>query len=233
MPEFRITSSKVHPGQKMKEGAWHFLRSRNAPARLLHKFGSRIYEFIVSEPVKKQKWWVELHTSPASISPGGSAATLAVVNFATIAYLLNATNEYLYWDFDMHDNWDGNSDVVIKVEVALSGDETVDDTIDAEIIAEYFGDHDDIDTGVKTQTSTIAHDIVSDNTQGKMHCLCFILEWDKASNVIERGDLLNIRFRLSSVASVGAVWFLGAHIQYQSRYDWPADKVLGAYPVEG
>ncbi len=51
MPEFRITSSTVHPGSKMEEGAWHFLRARGSPARLLHKFGSAIYGFWVGEPL--------------------------------------------------------------------------------------------------------------------------------------------------------------------------------------
>ena len=45
MPEFRITSSKVHPGSKMKEGLWHFLRGKGSLPRLLHKYGSTIYEW--------------------------------------------------------------------------------------------------------------------------------------------------------------------------------------------
>ncbi len=235
MPEFRITSSPVHPGQKMKEGAWHFLRSRNAPARLLHKFGSTIYEWTADQPIKKQKWWTEVHVSANSTSPGGSGATLTIVNTAAITWLLNATNEYLYFEADVHEQWDTTSDIIVYVEVMLTSAQPANDTIDAELIAEYYGTHDDMDTSIKTQTRTISHDITSDNAQGIVHQLIFTIDHDKVSHVVDAHDHLKFRFRLSSVAgtSVSSVNYLCAHIRYQSRFDWPAEKVLGAFPVEG
>ncbi len=236
VPEFKqITSSRVHPGSKMENGLWHFLRAKGSPARLLHKFEGVLYEWSVDRLVKKQKWWTEVHISANSTSPGASGATLTVVNTAAITWLLNATNEYLYFGADIHDQWDGLSDILVHVEVMLTSAQPANDTIDAELIAEYFGDHEDMDTSIKTQTRTVSHDIVSDNAQGTVHELIFVIDYDLVNHVVNAHDHFKFRFRLSSVSgtSVSSVNYLCAHMKYQSRFDWPAEKVLGAFPVEG
>jgi hypothetical protein len=179
-------------------------------------------------------YWHEFHLGATKTDPGGSGATLTVVNTASFVYLLDATTEYLYFEIDIHDDWDGASDIVVEVRVALSGAETANDIINAEVIAEYYGEHDDIDTGVKTQTRTINHDIVSDNGQGDAHDLVFIIDWDLASNVVEVEDTIKLRFRLDSVGGgtdVAAVWFSDANIKY--RTSKPQLETGGSFPSEG
>ncbi len=49
MPQ--ITSSKVHPTKRLKEGAWHFARTAGKPGRLWHKFKGLLHEFWAGEPL--------------------------------------------------------------------------------------------------------------------------------------------------------------------------------------
>ncbi|KKL06814.1 hypothetical protein LCGC14_2592270, partial [marine sediment metagenome] len=154
-------------------------------------------------------YWRKDHAKASAVSPGGSGATEAIINTATYVWLLDANTEYLYFCTDIHDDWDGASDVVVELTVALSGDETANDVIQAEVVAEYVGDHGDIDTGIRTQTRTINHDVVSDNNQGDTHEMTFILDHDLGSHEIAAGDHLSLRFRLDvagGAGNVAAVW---------------------------
>lgn len=164
-------------------------------------------------------WWKEYYFRAESVSPGGSGATLTTggPGGASLYWLLDATNEYLYLSGCVSSDWDGESDIVIGVHVALNVNETANDTIDAELIAEYATEHDDMDTS-KTQTRTISHDIGNYNSAGEVHRLIFILDHDLANNVIDAGDHIKLRFRLSSVASVTAVRFLCGRMLYRTKY---------------
>lgn len=177
-------------------------------------------------------YWDRMHIDSSAISPGGSGATLTVWNTATIGYLLDATTEYLYYSCDVESNWDASSDLVVEMYVALNAAETANDIIQAELVAEYYSEHDDMDVP-KTQTRTINHDIVSDNAAGEVHELIFVLDYDLVDNVIEADDRLKLRFRLDSVAGgtdVAAVRFLFGHVKYRTTF--PGDPV-GTFPTEG
>lgn len=179
-------------------------------------------------------WKKEYHTSASAVDPGGSGPTLAVggAGSATLYYVLDATSEYLYTTSDIHNDWDGVSDIVIEVHVALDGAEAANDIIQAEIIADYFGEHEDMDTS-KTQTRSINHDIVNDNNAGDVHELIFLLDYDLASNVVETGDVMGLRFRLDSVAGgtdVAAVRFLTLNLIYRAC---TPQITMGTFPSEG
>jgi hypothetical protein len=188
-------------------------------------------EFNVLDSNDDGRYWREFHLNAASVSPGASGATLSVggPGSASLYYLLNATNEYLYFSSDIHSDWDGASDIIVIINVALDGNEDQDDTIDAELIAEYFADHDDMDVA-KTQTRTIGHSIGGNKFAGTVHELIFALNWDETDNVIEVDDILKLRFRLDSVASIGAVRFLDGNVLY--RTSKPAEEI-GTFPSEG
>jgi len=177
-------------------------------------------------------YWQEFHIDAGSISPGGSGATLTVWNTSTIGWLLDATTEYLYLSTEIHDDWEGSSDHVIEAFVCLNAAETANDIIQAEVIAEYFGEHDDMDTP-KTQTRSINHDIVNDNGAGECHTLVFILDWDLVDHVIEVEDQLKIRFRLDSVGGgtdVAAVRSLYFNHKYRTS---KPNLTAGTFPTEG
>jgi hypothetical protein len=177
-------------------------------------------------------YWAETHVDGSTVSPGGSGATLTVWNTSSIGYLLDATNEYIYFTSDVEDNWDGVSDVQVNLVVALNANETANDIINGEVVAEYFTEHDDMDTP-KTQTRAINHDIASSNSAGETHNMSFLLDYDLGSNEIEKGDVLKLRFRLDSVAGgtdVAAIRFLYGHVRFRAPF--PAEAV-GTFPTEG
>ena len=217
----------------MKEGEFRFALTGGKLGTLYHKFSGILWEWPAFERKKPIKWWKETHLPASAVSPGASGASLVVLNTSSLVYLLNATNEYLYFDTDIHADWNAVSDIVVIIIVGLENAETSNDTIEAELIAEYFGDHDDMTTGFKTQTRSVNHNIGSDTAAGTLHDLTFVLNYDEASNVIEREDHIKFRFRLDSVASVSGVHFLCAHVQYIVRDDWQAEKFTGAFPTEG
>ncbi len=45
MPLKQIISSTVHPTRRLKEGTWHFARTKGKAGRLFHKFKGLLYEF--------------------------------------------------------------------------------------------------------------------------------------------------------------------------------------------
>jgi len=178
------------------------------------------------------RYWRTRTIDPSAISPGGSGATLTVWGDASIGYLLDATTEYLYATTKVCNEWDESSDIVVVVDVALNGDETANDIIQFEVLAEYFGEHDDMDTP-KTQTRTVDHDIVSDNLAGEVHTMTFLLDFDLVDNVVEKKDILKLRFRMDAVAGgtdVAAVRFLNA--KTKCRTSKPAAEVV-TFPTEG
>jgi hypothetical protein len=177
-------------------------------------------------------YWQEFHLDAVATSPGGSGATLTAWNTSSLGYLLDATNEYLYFSSEVHDDWEGDSDHVVEAFVCLNAAEAADDIIQAELISEYYGEHDDMDTP-KTQTRTVDHDIVSDNAAGECHALIFVLDYDLADNVIEVEDQIKFRFRLDSVAGGTDVAAVRA-LYFNHKYRTPdPSQEAGTFPSEG
>lgn len=176
-------------------------------------------------------YWNETHTTAAKTSAGGSGATLTLVGTSTLTWLLDATTEYIYFDSEMHSDWDGASDVVVMAMVAIDTIETASDVIEAEIICEYHSEHDDIDTSTKTQTRSVNHSIGAVTAQGSAHMLTFILDWDLGGNVIEATDMLHCRFRLDAQTNINSVWYMASTVKYRTAH--PAIEIVGAFPTEG
>lgn len=195
--------------------------------------GLTIGETIDVNKAGECQYWRHHHLSASGISPGASGSTRSIINTATMGWLLDATNEYLYFDVDVHSDWDPGN-IWIMFDVALAGAETASDIINAEVVLEYHGNHDDIDTSFKTQTRTINHDITSDNAQGSLHYVYFELDYDLADNVLDVGDNVFVRFRLDSVAGgtdVAAVHVISGHVWYTTYK--PQIEAPVPLPVEG
>lgn len=177
-------------------------------------------------------YWHHIEFDSSSLSPGASGATAGTINTSTHCWLLDATNEYMYFGFAMHEDWDAASDIIVECCMALSAAETENDTINGELIVEYFGEHEDAGNP-KTQTRTVDHDITDDNAQYKDHTLRFVLDHDLADNVIQRGDKVHCRFRLDAVGGAGevaGVYYYGGQARYLSNT--PAHIYNGTMPTE-
>jgi len=166
--------------------------------------------------------WREVHVDAQSVSPGASGATLTVgggTNNATLYWLLNAVNEYLYFGTDIEEDWDAGSDLSVKVVVALDGAETANDLIHATLDVEYVGEHENMDSP-KEQSISIDHNIGAFNAAGDVHELNFLIDHDLASNVVQDDDIIKFRFYLDDVTTttpVAAVRFLYAHVRYRAN----------------
>ena len=178
---------------------------------------------------EKGAMWHYDRFSVAGVGPGASGATEAAEN-ATRYWLLNAITEFLYFNADIHEDWDGDSDLVVAAYVALDGAETANDLINATLVVDYYAEHDNMTTGRKTQTRSVDHDIVALNAAGSVHKLVFVINWDEGGNVMQVDDLIAFRFYLDSVASVAAVRFLYADFKYRTKY---ALRPFVSMPSEG
>ena len=194
-----------------------------------------LMSFILSAQINldgDELFWNRHHVQAGAAGTFGSGATQHAEG-ATAYWLLNLTTEFAFFDADISDDWDGATDVWVKVRVALDGAEDADDDIDATLVTDYYGDHEDMNTAFKTQTRSVDHDIGAFNAAGSVHDLWFQLDWDLGSNVIQVDDLLNFKFYLDDIVTgtpVIAVRFLGADILYRTKKPNP---IYSGDPTEG
>lgn len=147
----------------------------------------------------KRTRWLEA----ANVSPGASGATLTALN-AVLSYNLDAANEFIYAGISICSDWDGTSDVTIKVCGYLPNAETANDLVRMSVRCDYAGNGDDANT-TKTQTLDQDYDISSGNAQYTFHILTFTLDHDLAANVLEKGDKLFLKIWLDDVTTAPIV----------------------------
>lgn len=146
------------------------------------------------------------HIPMESIDPGASGATFVPPDANTVGgWQLDVASEVLYFDGDVHDDWDGESDMFVVIDFEVNIDNsggTVNDTVDLKLVAYYKGDG---DVATRTQTVEVAT-VVGASARYKRFSAMFTLDWDKASNVIEKGDdmhfILNLETDTSEVDNI-------------------------------
>ncbi len=182
-----------------------YIGSATTPIPLIYADGITSNTIITTQPIRAASsiYHHEYHMGASEASPGNSGATATVLN-AVFTYLLNATNEYVYYCVDMHDDWDAVSNVEIKVTGYLANAEDANDLVRMEVRCDY-GTNGDVADSYKTQTLTQDYNIGSGNAQYTSHTLIFNLVWDEGGNVLEIGDGLNIRVRLDDVTTAPVV----------------------------
>ena len=165
--------------------------------------------------------WRAYHVSASATNPGPSGST-PLVSGASFYWRLNSITDYLYFDVDIHSDWDGVTDPVLEVYVALNAAETANDLIRASVLFDYYTDHDNMESP-KTQTIPVDHDIVALAAQGDVHELKFVLDASLAGNVLDAGDIVKMRFWLDDVSTapvVTAVRFLLGEFRYRTTMPW-------------
>ncbi|MDD2869690.1 hypothetical protein [Neomegalonema sp.] len=160
-------------------------------------------QYVFDAPIRTStaKWIREYHASANKINPGGSGATLTVLN-AILSYLCDATNEYLYCTSDIHNDWIGNSDPTCYVTGYLTNAETAGDSIHGEVRFDY-GTAGDAANAYKTQTVSVDY-LLPAATQYYTVTVPFTLNYDLVDNVLEAEDIVSIRFRLDNVTAAKA-----------------------------
>lgn len=124
--------------------------------------------------------------------------------------LFDATNERASVSVVVPSGYSGDSDCILRCYAYLNAAETASDTIDAVVdLVSVQPDNDEVPTGTSTQY-TRSESISTQNTQYALHKFDVTLTYNDATNPISAGDLIEIEFGLSSVASVAGIIFRGA-----------------------
>lgn len=165
-----------------------------------------------------------------SVSPGASGPTQGANN-RTAFWLLDATNEFLYFTADIHSDscWDGGT-LWVEVTVILTVAETVGDEIDATLEWESYAKDDEDQSAASTETRSVDHSISTDNVQWTSHLLIFVLT--PATTVA--GEQLAFKFYLDDISTappVGQVGFVHADIHWRSVC--PTGTRFTTIPAEG
>jgi hypothetical protein len=153
-------------------------------------------------PVKAWDWDA---TNPPTAATIGTTPTIRGAQF-------DATNEKMSIAVPVPAGYSGDADLKLRVWAYLLSAETDNDTIDATIdLVSVAPDAEEVPTGTSTQ-ATVAESIGTGNTQYSLHKFDFTLDYNDATNPIAAGDLLEMEFALSSVASVSGIIVRGAQL---------------------
>lgn len=163
-------------------------------------------------------WYNTQHLPVASLDPGASGAIYTDADANTLGgYQIDDSDEVLHADGDIHNDWDGESDIEVKIVFEVNVDNTGGndtDTVDIKAVAFYKGSG---DTTTKTQTSEVAT-IVGKSERYKQFVSTHTLNWDETNNIIEEGDKLHIEINLETDTSeVDDIIVNHVHIRYKSR----------------
>jgi len=144
-------------------------------------------------------WWYCKYMDAISLSPGGSGATQVVPTANVIGgYNLDAATEYLYFNGAVCNNWDGESDLEVKIRWQLGvGGANAADTVDLKLVCYYMGNGE-----ATTKTQTLEEAVtVGTAAVNTMFTTTFTIDWDLAGNVVEKGDVFSFRLNLETDTS--------------------------------
>ena len=164
-------------------------------------------------------WWSSpQHVSISSVNPGGSGATWIPASANILpGWQLNADSERLTFEGEIHSDWDGATDIEVKVIFESNVDNTagnVADTTDFQLICYYKGSGENV---TKTQTLTEAFTVgqIDDHEQ---YVATLLVNFDEVDNVVQEGDkfafILNLVTATSEVADITVNHI---HIRYKTN----------------
>jgi len=141
------------------------------------------------------------HLPLASFDPGASGATWVDADANTLSgWQLNAVGETLEMNTDIHSDWDGASDIDLEVTFTVNADNSGGagtDTVDLKVICYYKGEG-DVATKTQTVETPVTVGACDQWTQFKVE---ISIDWDKADNVVEAGDVFSLVLNLETDTS--------------------------------
>jgi hypothetical protein len=121
----------------------------------------------------------------------------------------DATNEKASFSVKVPAGYSADANPILEFYAYLLSAETDADTIDAAV--DYVSlqpDNEEVPTATSTQ-ATCAESIGTGNTQYSLHKFTIALTYNDATNPVAAGDLLEVEFGLTSVASVAGIIMRG------------------------
>lgn len=183
------------------------------------------------EVIEGNYWKVQTigATETDTVGSGGTISAVSAIPYM----ILDAITERAYWTVFVDNDWDGVSDIVVEVLVAVGQAETANDLMRCSLKAEYVGEHDAL-AMPKTQTRSIDHDIQTYSAMGDVHKVIFVLDHDLADNIVQVGDVIGFQFFLDDITTAPVVQvarFISANIKYRTKQAAP---IYGnPFPTEG
>lgn len=145
--------------------------------------------------------WYHCHyIDPSKMRPAGGPVETVPDGSTIGGWQLDAASEYLYWDANVCDDWDGASDLNLCVMFECNVNNTggnVADTVDLDLVfwSKAFNA-----SAVRTQSIT-QPTTVGQSEQYKLFLATFVIDWDYESNVVLVNDIVSGRLNLNTGAS--------------------------------
>ena len=146
-------------------------------------------------------WWHEHDLFATSLSKGASGATLVAPDANTIGgWNLTAAGDTLYYGAHIEQDWDGASDIQVRVWFEVNVDNTTGnsgDTVDLQLVVRYKGEG---ETAIKSQTLEVAT-TVGQSAQYKQFLTVFAVDFDSGGNVVDALDIIAFALNLQTTPS--------------------------------
>jgi hypothetical protein len=130
------------------------------------------------------------HIALGSTNPGASGAAWIVPSVYSVGgWRINSDTKVLSGNSDVHADWDGASDLTVEVYFESNVDNSGgqwNHTVDLNLTTYYKGIGDE---ATKSQTQRVSTTVGACNQYAQFKAE-FTIDWDKASNVVEVGDIL-------------------------------------------
>jgi hypothetical protein len=168
--------------------------------------------------------------SATSLAFGVTTVTKTVTN-AVLTYHLDATDEYLYWAFEVEDNWDGTT-IEVDAYVAVGAGDSVlaGDAINASLRLDATLEEGGLLSGATTETRSVGHAL---NYQTDVALTTHELHFQLTPGNYRAGDVVGARFWLDDVGAgaISSIEVIQFSVKYRTRYVWPSAR--GGFGSEG
>ncbi|MCK5605734.1 hypothetical protein KAR91_27815 [Candidatus Pacearchaeota archaeon] len=159
------------------------------------------------------------HLPIAAFDPGASGATWTDPDANTLGgWQLDNAGEIIFSKVDVHDDWDGVSDLTAEIFFEVNIDNSggnVGDTVDIKMVSYYKGAG---ESSNKTQAVEVAT-VVDQSPQYKLYKVELVIDHDFADNVIENGDQITICLNLETDTSeVDDIVITSASYYYNTKH---------------
>ena len=145
------------------------------------------------------------------VASSGDAPDVNLNNDLKVLSFINVT-QYAQAGFFLPEDWNGQSDVVVRLCCSLNGNESNNDDIDWTLSWKSFEVGDNVSQAWTTVTSLT--DIGTSNLAGDVHYIDVVLDYDDIDNPLMAGREVIVRVKRTNLTEVGVVNFLGAAVGY-------------------
>ena len=170
--------------------------------------------------------WRRMQFKGANCMGSTLGITYGGENNAVAYHSMTATGHYLWVQFQVPPDWDGASDMDIRMRFILPLAQAANDDFQFQYDLVYGKPYDDV-SNMHNQSNNFTYDVTTNNAQWTMHQQSFVLNWDFGGQVLASDDTIFIKLHPTVIGGAGKVDEIGitsVELWYQSIY--PATPTL-------